>query len=153
MEFDGTFTIEAESEFVWDRISDPEVLMECVPGAKEVNKVSDREYTGVIERGMAGITLELDGSAEILELHPPEKIVATASGQDSRTNSRMDADLTIEITPQGDASEIEYDIDMEFTGRLATLGSRIVKRKISSDIGTFLDNVKEKIEAESDAQA
>jgi carbon monoxide dehydrogenase subunit G len=42
---------------------------------------------------------------------------------------------------------------MEFTGRLATLGSRIVKRKISSDIGTFLDNVKEKIEAESDAQS
>ena len=148
MEFEGTFTIEADSEFVWERISDPEVLMECVPGAKEVNQVSETKYTGVIERGMAGITLELDGSAEILELQPPEKIVATASGQDSRTNSRMDADLTIEITPEGDASEISYHIDLDFTGRLATLGSRIVKRKINSDINTFLDNVKEKIEAE-----
>lgn len=153
MEFEGTFTIEADSEFVWDRISDPEVLMECVPGAKEVNQVSETKYTGVIERGMAGITLELDGSAEIIELQPPEKIVATASGQDSRTNSRMDADLTLEIAPDGDASEISYHIDMDFTGRLATLGSRIVKRKVSSDINTFLDNVKEKIEAEKDNQA
>lgn len=153
MEFEGDFTIEADSEFVWDRISDPEVLMECVPGAKEISQESETKYTGIVERGMAGVTVELDGSAEITELQPPDRIEATASGQDTKTNSRMDADVTIEITPKGEASEINYFIDMDFTGRLATLGSRIVKRKISSDISTFLDNVKEKIEAEKVEQA
>jgi carbon monoxide dehydrogenase subunit G len=153
MEFEGDFTIEADSQFVWERISDPEVLMECVPGAKEVNQVSETKYTGVIERGMAGVSLELDGAAEIIELDPPEKIVATANGQDSRTNSRLDADITLEITPDGDVSDIHYVIEMDFTGRLATLGSRIVKRKINSDINTFLDNVKEKIEADKAEQS
>jgi carbon monoxide dehydrogenase subunit G len=36
---------------------------------------------------------------------------------------------------------------MEFTGRLATMGSRILKRKMKSDIDTFFDNIEEEATA------
>ena len=153
MEFEGAVTIEADSQFVWDRVSDPAVLMDCVPGAKEVNRESETKYTGIIERTLARVTVEFDGAAEILELDAPEKIVASATGEDSRTNSRLDADLTMEITPEGTASDVGYTIDIAFTGRLASLGSRIVKRKINADINSFLDNVKSRIESDDIEQA
>lgn len=147
MEFEGEITINADKERIWELISDPEMLVKCVPGAKEVNRVSENKYTGVIQRGLAGVNVTLDGEVEMTELNPPDDIVAEASGQDTRTNSRMDATAEMTITEVDEnESTLSYYIDMDFTGRLATLGSRIVKRKINSDINTYFDNLQEMAE-------
>lgn len=148
MKFTDVVEIDAGSQRVWERASDPEVLLRCVPGAKQVEQVNERKYTGVVERGIANISVALDGEAEITKLDAPETIVATASGEDSRTNSRLDAIVELEITSDGDSSILHYEIDLNFTGRLATLGSRVVKRKIKSDLDTFINNLKQDIESE-----
>lgn len=150
MEFEGEVTIDADKQRIWELISDPEILVECVPGAKEVNRVSENKYTGVIERGLAGVNISLDGEVEMTELNAPDNIVAEASGQDTRTNSRMDATAEMTITEEDEGSTLSYHIDMDFTGRLATLGSRIVKRKINSDINTYFDNLQEMAEGNGD---
>jgi len=146
MEFEDEITIKADGETIWAMISDPEILVECVPGAKEINRVSEDKYTGVIERGLAGVSVSLDGEVEMTELNPPNNVVAEAVGQDTKTNSRMDAQAEMTITENEDDSTLSYYIDMDFTGRLASLGSRIVKRKISSDIDTYFDNLQEMAE-------
>lgn len=148
MEFEGEVSIGADSERVWEMTSDPEVLMSCVPGAREIEKVSETKYEGTIERGVAGVSISLTGEAEIVELDPPGRIVANASGQDVKTNSRMEATAEMEIAAESDSSTLHYHIDLDFTGRLASLGSRIVKRQINSDINTFFDNLKELAEDE-----
>lgn len=150
MEFEGEITINADKERIWELISDPELLVQCVPGAKEVNRVSEDKYTGVIERGLAGVSISLDGEVEMTELNPPDNIVAEASGQDTRTNSRMDATAEMTITETDEGSTLSYYIDMDFTGRLATLGSRIVKRKINSDINTYFDNLQQMAEGDGE---
>lgn len=149
MEFEGEIEIAADKQRLWDAASDPEVLMTCVPGAREITQVSETKYTGVIERGVAGITLSLSGEAEMTELDPPDRLVAMASGEDSNTNSRMDAEVEMVLSKAGSGgSSLYYAVDLDFTGRLASLGSRIVKRKISSDISTFFDNLQAHVEAE-----
>jgi len=146
MEFEDDITIAAEKQQLWELISDPEALVQLVPGAKEVDRVSETTYTGVIERGLAGINVTLDGEVEMVDLDPPDHIVAEATGQDSQTNSRMDATAEMTIAEHDDGSTLSYYIEMEFTGRLASLGSRIVKRKIQSDIETYFDNLRTRAE-------
>jgi len=146
MEFEDELAIDTDKEHLWSLVSDPAVLVECVPGAKEVDRISDREYHGVIERGVAGISMTLDGEVEMTELDEPNRLSAIARGEDARSNSRMEADMYMELEENGDGTTIEYFIDLDFTGRLASLGARIVKRKINSDIGTFFDNLKERAE-------
>lgn len=148
MQFEGEVSIEADSDRVWELTSDPEMLMSFVPGAREVVKLSETKYEGVIERSVADVTISLSGDAEIVELDPPQRIVADASGEDTRTNSRMEATAVMEITPDNGSSTLHYTVDVEFTGRLATLGSRIIKRKINSDIETFFDNLKGRAEGD-----
>ena len=149
MEFEGEVSIDADAERVWELTSDPEALMSCVPGAKEINQLSETKYEGTIERGVAGVSIALKGEAEIVELDPPSRIVAEAGGQDARTNSRMDATAEMEIEAEGGSSTLHYHVDLDFTGRLASLGSRIVKRQINSDINTFFDNLKDLAEDET----
>lgn len=142
MQFEDELTIGVEKQRLWELISDPEMLVELVPGAEEVSRVSETTYTGVIERGLAGITVSLSGEVEMVELDAPDNVVAEATGQDTRTNSRMDATAEMGITEDEDGSALSYHVDVEFTGRLASLGSRIVKRKIQSDIETYFANLR-----------
>lgn len=147
MEFEDEVTISTDKDHLWELVSDPEVLVNCVPGAKEVEKVSETKYVGTVERGLAGISVSLDGEVEMTELNAPDSLEATVHGEDTRTNSRMDADAEMNMTEvSDDETTLSYYIDMEFTGRLASMGARILKRKVNSDIGTFFDNIKERAE-------
>jgi len=146
MEFEDELSFDTDRNHLWSLVADPEVLVECVPGAMEIERVSEREYHGVVERGVAGVSIALDGEVEMTELDAPETLSAVARGEDRRSNSRMEADMRMVLSEDGDATRLEYLIDMEFTGRLASLGARIVKRKINSDIDTFFDNIRERAE-------
>lgn len=154
MEFEDELAIDTDKEHLWSLVSDPEVLVECVPGAQEVTRESELEYHGVIERGVAGVTITLDGEVEMTEFDEPDRLSAEARGEDRRSNSRMEATMAMDLesTEDGDVTTISYVIDMDFTGRLASLGARIVKRKINADINTFFDNIKERAESEPPEQ-
>lgn len=147
MEFADELVIDTDRDHLWTLVSDPAVLVECVPGAKEITRVSEREYHGVVERGISGITLTLDGEVEMTEFDEPTHMGAEARGEDRRSNARMEATMQMDLTEDEDGTTIAYVIDLDFSGRLASLGARIVKRKINADINTFFENIKERAEA------
>jgi carbon monoxide dehydrogenase subunit G len=96
---------------------------------------------------MAGISVALDGTVEMVELNAPDEIQAVATANDTQTNSRLDAEAEMMMNDADQSgTELQYTIDLDFTGRLANLGARIVKRKISSDINTFFENIKQESE-------
>lgn len=144
MEFQGTRQIEATGEDLWELISDPEVLVWCVPGAKDVTMVTEQKYTGVIERSFAGLTVELDGEVELTELDPPDRIVVSATGTDRITKTVMnaDGDLRLETSDDG-VTALMYDMAMEFTGKLP---AHLLKSRINKDIDRFFDNVQDAAE-------
>lgn len=146
MQFDGTVAVDTDQETVWETISDPEALVMCVPGAEKVERISETHYEGTIKRGIAGVSVELNGEVEMNELTPPDRMVADVKGKDELTGSIMTADARMDITEDGEGTELSYNMDVEFTGKLATLGSRIMKRKIKSDMSTFFDNLRESAE-------
>lgn len=147
MEYAGEVTMGADAQTLWETVSDPRHLTMCVPGAKEVERISETQYEGVIERTVAGVTIELASEVELTELDPPERVVVNAIGSDARTGSRMEAHAVMTMSENDDGSAIlVYEIEMSFSGRLATLGSRIIRRQISSDIDTFFDNVRDVVE-------
>lgn len=146
MQFDGEVAIGTDQVTVWETISDPEALVMCVPGAEEVERISETHYRGRIKRGIAGVNVELNGEVEMKELVEPDRMVADVSGEDELTGSIMTADAQMDLEEDADGTVLSYTMDVEFTGKLATLGSRIMKRKIKKDMGTFFDNIREHAE-------
>lgn len=151
MEFEDEIVIETDSEHVWSLVSDPEVLASCVPGIEEVEKLSETKYEGTITRGISQLTVSLSGEVELVELNEPDQVVAKATGSDPKTNSNVDVDAEMLMAEaDGGQTELAYEIDLTFTGRLASLGSFIVRSQISSDIDTFFDNLREHVENEQE---
>ncbi|MFB6110239.1 MAG: CoxG family protein [Halodesulfurarchaeum sp.] len=141
MNYEGSVTIPAERGTVWKTVRDPEVLTACVTGAEEIEQVSDREYEGVIRQTVAGVSVEMDGNLQIEEWDAPRWLRFTGVGSDTHTGSRMEVDADVKITDGEDGSTLSYDVEVTFTGKLASLGSRVLRRQIQSNIDAYFDNL------------
>ena len=141
MRFEGERSIVADGQDLWELISDPEVLVRCVPGAKEVERESETHYTGVIERSFAGLSVDLDGEVELTELRPPEQITIEARGKDRVTKTEMNADGELSLRDgEGEATVLDYWMELSFTGKLP---AHLLKGRFNKDIDRFFDNIRD----------
>ncbi|QLH81728.1 CoxG family protein [Halosimplex pelagicum] len=147
MEFEGTETVPVDRAATWDLITDPAVLAACVMGAEEIARVSEDRYEGEIRQRITGIDVALEGEVRIEERDRPEWLRFTGTGTDSRTGSRMDADVTVTLTDEGGSTELAYDVAVTFTGRLATMGSRVLRRQVRANVETYFENLVDRVEA------
>lgn len=145
MNHEGTVTVPATRGIVWETVRDPEVLTACVKGAEEMEQVSEREYEGVIRQTIAGVGVEMSGELQIEEWDAPEWLRFTGVGSDSRTGSRMEIDAEVELTDGGMQTTLAYDVEVTFTGKLATLGSRVLRRQIQTNIDAYFDNLTDRV--------
>ena len=148
LEFSDTVRIQTTPEELWTTISDPATLTECVPGAEAIERVSERRYTVDITRGVSHLTVSLSGEAEFVEMNPPDSVVTSANAFDSKTGSDFDilAAMEIQATEEGTAN-LAYTAEVEISGGVATMSTRLLRPIVKRDIGTYFDNVKTAVES------
>lgn len=146
MELTGEQEFAASRDTVWETVLDAEVLEACIPGAQDVEQVSESVFEGTVQRGLASITVTMDVRVEIVEDNRPDSLVADLEGSDNRVNSAVDGDLTVEIEEAGDGATLTYVADLHFSGKLASLGARLIKRQMNKDLQRFFSNLEEYIQ-------
>lgn len=147
LEFTDTVELDTTKEELWETISDPEVLTECVPGAESIERVSERKYTVNITRGVSHLTVSLSGEAEFVEMNPPDYIVTKGSAFDSKTGSDFEilAAMEMDETEEGTAT-MTYKAEVAFSGGVASISTRIIRPVVERDVSTYFDNIKEVVE-------
>ncbi|MFB6253848.1 MAG: CoxG family protein [Halobacteriaceae archaeon] len=147
LQFDDTIVINTTKSELWSTISDPEILTECVPGAENIQRVSKREYTFQITRGISHLTVSLDGEVEFVEMNEPDWIIAEGSAYDPKTGSDIDILSAMEMEEQDDKTvALTYSTTVSLTGGVASLGNKMVRPIIQSDINTYFENIKSVVE-------
>jgi carbon monoxide dehydrogenase subunit G len=149
MHLEGEQAFNTAVATVWDTSFRPDVLEACIPGAQSVERTSDTEFNAVVRRGLASISVTMELTFDVVEDNRPDNVTIEMEGTDNRTNSTASGDIAIDASEGGDESVLAYEADLEFTGRLASLGSRLIKRQINKDLSTFFDNLQEQVEAET----
>lgn len=148
MEINGEQTIDLESDQLWEILLDAETLEQTIPGAQELECNGDN-YEGTLERGLAGISLTLSADVDITNKEQPEWIECDIEGVDNTINSRVNGTARVEFQDEDDdATLLVYDTEFDFSGKLASLGSRIIKRKVNNDLETFFSNIEEYVESQ-----
>lgn len=149
MELEGEQLFDAPIATVWDISFRSDALERSIPGAQSVERVSESEYSAEVQRGLASITVSMNLSFDIVEDDRPGTVTVTMEGKDNRTNSTASGDIRIKSSEDDEGTTLQYEADIEFTGRLASLGSRLIKRQIKKDLSTFFDELEEQIELET----
>ena len=128
---------------VWDLLSDPRAVVDCVPGAT----LGDQHEDGSFD---AGVTVKF-GPAKVsfkakvaLELNAAEMTGnVTSRGKDNQGGARFHTTMTFKVVEQSEApgSTILIAAQVEISGRLATLietGASLVVKRMTAEFSQRL---------------
>ena len=131
---------------VWNLLSDPQAVVECVPGAALGDAHEDGSFDGslAVKFGPAKVTFRAR-----IELALDEEAMSgsvTSRGKDSQGGTRFRATMSFKVVenPEGAGSKVLINGENEISGKLSGIveaGAKIVVKKMASD---FAENLQAK---------
>ena len=145
MELKSEFRVGIPVERAWSTLTDVEFIAPCMPGA-QLTEVDGDEFKGGVKVKVGPITAQYKGSAKFVELDEANRrIVLEASGRDSRGAGNAAAEVTAEMTPDGDGTVVSIATDLKVTGKVAQFGRGVMADVTEKLIGQFVDSLEQKL--------
>lgn len=142
----GDVKIKAPRKKVWDFLTDPSQIGQCVPGVEKIETIEEmKKYHGIVSVGLGSVKARFSGNVEILELDEPNRAKLKAHG--TATGSAADAvsEMTL-IEAEDDSTIVQWTADINVSGQLASLVSRLMVPVSQKLAGIFYDEVRKRIE-------
>ena len=77
----GEVTINAPRQKVWDFMTDPNQLGQCVPGVEKIETIEElKKYRGIVSIGLGSVKARFSGEVDVLELDEPNRAKLKAHG-------------------------------------------------------------------------
>ena len=127
MEFSGECRLPVGQQRVWDALNDPVLLQASIPGCKQLDKLSDSEFSAVVTSKVGPISVTFRGAVKLTDLDAPNGYTLTGRGQGGAAGfARMTARISLERIGD-DETLLRYTTEAEIGGKLASVGSRLVQ--------------------------
>jgi carbon monoxide dehydrogenase subunit G len=151
MQLKGDVTIHAPRKRVWDFLTDPNQIGPCAPGVEKIETVEpDKKYRGVMSVGLGSVKAKFNGEVEIIELNEPDHAKLKAHGVATGSAADVISEMSLSDGPDG-ATDVHWTADVQVSGQLASLASRLMVPVSQKLAGIFYDEIRKRIESE-DAQ-
>jgi len=128
---------------VWDLLSDPRAVVDCVPGAALGDQQEDGSFdaTLTVKFGPAKVTFHARVALELDTMAMAGHV--TARGKDKQGGTRFRATMTFKVAEQAEppGSTIPIAAQVEISGRLATLvegGAKLVVKRMTGEFSERL---------------
>lgn len=152
MKLDDEIRIEAPREVVFAALNDPDVLRRSIPGCEELEKVSDTRFTAVVRAKVGPVRARFKGEVTLSDLNPPHSYTLSGQGKGGVAGFAR-GKAAIELTAEGDATILKYDVSATVGGKLAQLGGRLIDNAARSLAGEFFENFQKVVDGEQDEEA
>ena len=147
MKLQGTVTVHAPQEKVWQVFMDPVQLCKVIPGCEQARQLDKTHYEAVLSVKVQFMTIRSQAKGTLLVADAPRHMVGELVGQPTAMAGAFRARVTIDLAPLDDATSIQYTMDLTLLGRLASLGEAIVRstsqqltRQFAENIATLFNN-------------
>ncbi len=148
MKIEGSFTMKASIQQVWDFLLEPGTLASCIPGAEKMEPVDDKTWEGVVKQKVGPISVKLNFTQSLTEVDPPKHIKAVGRGSAVGGAGTFTQETIVDLKEiAGGEVEVAYRSNVSLVGRLATFGERIMRAKVDKVGREFTDNLQEKLKS------
>lgn len=145
MELAGEYTFNAPRQAVWDAIMDPEVLAKILPGCERLEKVSETEYTGVLNVRIGPVQGRFKGKVVLSDLNEPESFHLDIDGKGAAGFIKGGGDARLDFID--DNTVLTYTGEAQVGGRIASAGQRLVDTSARSIVRQALESLDRIIQA------
>lgn len=141
MKLNSSFVLEAPREDVWEIFMDAEKLAGCLPGCENINALSETEYEADMVVKVQFMTIKFKANGSIKNPEPYEKFDVEMTGIPIALAGQFRNQMVVELVSLSETStEVKYQMDMQMSGRLASLGEIIMKSTVTKNANEFAKN-------------
>jgi carbon monoxide dehydrogenase subunit G len=146
-----TFSVPVDVDQAWQVLLDIERVAPCMPGAV-LDSVDGDDFTGSVKVRLGPIGLTYKGKASFVEKdESTHRVVIDAQGRDARGNGTASAKVTATLVPEGAATKVIVETDLNITGKPAQFGRGVMVDVGNKLIGQFADCLAGKLGETSEA--
>jgi uncharacterized protein len=135
MTMNGEVQLAASRDVVWEKLNDPEVLKQCIPGCEELNKTSDTEFQAIATIKIGPVKAKFKGRVHLTDLDPPNGYKISGDGEGGVAGFAKGA-ATVKLSDKDGGTLLSYDVESQIGGKLAQLGQRLIQgtaKKLADD--------------------
>lgn len=149
MKIEGTFTMKAPIQKVWDFLMAPGTLASCIPGAEKMEAVDDTTWEGIVKQRVGPIGVKINFTQTLSEVQPPKHLKAVGRGAAMGGAGTFTQETIVDLKEIASGEvEIAYSSNVSMVGRLATFGERIMRAKVNKVGAEFTQNLQKKLESQ-----
>ncbi len=109
---------------MWDLLNDPEVLARITPGVDTLEQTGPGQYQAVLHIKMGPINSTFNGALQVVDSKEPEsyRLLINVDGK----IGQIAAEGRVQLAEQGDETTVAVEGGSQLTGRLASMGQRLL---------------------------
>jgi carbon monoxide dehydrogenase subunit G len=125
MELQGSVTIPAPLDKVWDGLNDPEILRRCIPGCEQVEQVASDELHARVLLKMGPVRARFAGKVKMTDVRPQQGYTLNFEGSGGSAGFARGSSV-ITLQALGDATRLDYTAQASVAGKLGQIGGRLM---------------------------
>lgn len=152
MELNGDYTFDAPQHLVWEALNDPNVLGSVMPGSEGFEEIGENEYAGKLKVRVGPVQGNFEATITLTEINEPDSYTLSVDGKGAAGN--VSATGGMNLKPEGDdKTYMEYAGTAQITGRIASVGQRLMDSTARSIVRQSLTALNEYLKVEVAKQA
>ena len=145
MRFEGSFRINAERGKVWDFISEPSNVIQCVPGIQDFSVQEGKRVAAKVKVRLGFISGIFQAASKVLE-EDPESYHAKMELSGSGAGSGFKALVDLKLEEADGETELKWSADVNISGPLGSLAKSMVEGYVKKMVDQLFDCVKKRLE-------
>ena len=145
----GAQLIPASQQATWEALNDPEVLKACVPGCESITLVNPNEYQVLMTARVGPVSAKFRGRLSLFDIKPPNSYSLAFEGQGGAAGFAKGA-AQVQLSPQGEQTQLAYEVKANVGGKLAQIGSRLVDAAAKKVADEFFQNFTKRMSSAED---
>tara|TARA_A200000113_G_scaffold172635_1_gene157604 strand:+ start:74 stop:541 length:468 start_codon:yes stop_codon:yes gene_type:complete len=139
MKMEGEYTLPTNVENVWQKLNDPIVLKNSIPGCTELTKENDNEFKATVTIKIGPVSAKFNGEVKLSNIKVYQGYTISGSGKGGAAGfAKGSANIVLE--KQENSTILKYSVEAQIGGKLAQLGSRLIDSTSKKLAGKFFDN-------------
>ena len=151
MKLEGSYTFEAPREVVWEMFLDPAVLARIMPGCQKLEQVGEGEYEGKLKIKVGPVQGLFNGNVQLSDLQAPHSYSMAVKGKGP--SGIVDGVGQVRLEQEGHHTVMYYTGDAKVSGKIASVGQRLMDSSAKAITKQSLDNLDKQIQARLAAEA
>lgn len=143
----GEVLIAAPRQNVWNKLNDPDVLKQCIPGCEDLQK-TDEGFRATAKIKVGPVSARFSGKVRLSDLDPPNGYRISGEGEGGVAGFAKGGAVVSLADIEG-GTLLAYDVDAQIGGKLAQLGQRLIDGSARKIADEFFANFQKVVQASS----